>query len=399
MSRAFSIPTVLRMVPNHLLKEFFARLGHGEVGVDWDELGEREVDPIIRAVNDLPAGAFDTVEASLHNVFDLACETGISAILEAGVLAGDDDLPAVLPQDAGPYHKAMWAWLNRTEVVGRALLIHQVEHLAWWRKRNDLPAVAPDTSPEATREFARALSNLLLSEQGRGKVCTVDTLCRRGTDYVFAHPDDFVQNVTAHDGEGKLAARTFRQTFPIVFAYGRGEGTLELFARVPTKLKPRLEELFAQVILGVELEDWAPDAAYDLNPLKHRSFSLATDPQDCVRPRVRRMRLSFKNSHRRLTLEADPDLGVEDVYDMLDEVLDRERVPLSAVNFTLVTFCFEFLPLDGRKPGTLTFDVAYPSSCSLRNQRPERIELAQKYLKQWGIDVARTVPADVAAAG
>lgn len=101
----------------------------------------------------------------------------------------------------------------------------------------------------------------------------------------------------------------------------------------------------------------------------------------------------------RLTLEAAPDSGVEDVYDMLDEILNRERVPLSAVNVTLVTFCFEFLPLDGRKPRTLTFDVAYPSSCSLRNQRPERIELAQKYLKRWGIDVARTVPADVAAAG
>jgi hypothetical protein len=399
MSRAFSIPTVLRMVPNCLLKEFFERLGHGDLGIVWEGLSEREIEPIIQAMNALPPAQLDNVEGALHNVFDLACETGIGAIIEAGALAGDLELPSAMPQEGGPYHKAMWAWLNRPEVVNQAILIHQVEHLAWWRKRNDLPHVEPDRRPATLKQLEKALSHLLLCEQGRGKLCTVETLTRRGTDYVFAHPDDFVQNVTAHDGEGKLAARTFRQTFPIVFAYNRCEGTLELFAKVPTKLKPRLEELFAQVILGVELEDWAPDAAYDLNPLKHRSFSLATDPADRVRPRVRRMRLSFRNSHRRLTLEAAPDSGVEDVYDMLDEVLNRERVPLSAVNVTMVTFCFEFLPLDGRKPGTLTFDVAYPSSCSLRNQRPERIELAQKYLKQWGIDVARTVPADVAAAG
>lgn len=399
MSRAFSIPTVLRMVPNCLLKEFFQRLGHGDLGIAWEGLGEREIEPIVQALNALTPAQFDNVEGALHNVFDLACETGIGAIIEAGVLAGDPDLPAAMPQDGGPYHKAMWAWLNRTEIVNRAILIHQVEHLAWWRKRKDLPQVEPDKSPATLKQLEKGLSGLLLCEQGRGKVCTVETLARRGTDYFFAHPDDFVQNVTAHDQDGKLAPRTFRQTFAIVFAYNRAEGTLELFAKVPPKIKPRLEELFAQIVLGVELEDWNPDAAYDLNGLKHRTFSLATDPQDCVRARVRRLRLSFKNSHRRMVLEADPDAGPDDVYDMLDEVLNKERVPLSSVNVTMVTFCFEFLPLDGRKPGTLTFDVAYPSSCSLRNQRPERIELAQKYLKRWNIDGVRSVAPDVAAAG
>lgn len=117
-----------------------------------------------------------------------------------------------------------------------------------------------------------------------------------------------------------------------------------------------------------------------------------------MRASIRRLRLPFKNNHRRILLEADPDAGPDDIYDMLDEVLNKERVPLSSVNVTMVTFCFEFLPLDGRKPGTLTFDVAYPRSCSLRNQRPERIELAQKYLQRWNIDGARSVASDLAAA-
>jgi hypothetical protein len=122
MSRAFSIPTVLRMVPNCLLKEFFQRLGHGDLGVAWERLGEREIEPIVQALNALAPAQFDNVEAALHNVFDLACETGIAAIIEAGVLAGDPDLPAAMPQEGGPYHKAMWAWLNRAEVVNRAVL-------------------------------------------------------------------------------------------------------------------------------------------------------------------------------------------------------------------------------------------------------------------------------------
>ena len=398
MSRSFSIPTVLRMVPNRLLKEFFERLGHDGLDVAWAELGEREIEPIVEALSQFNRSEYDRLEAALHNVYDLACESGINAILESGVQCGNEDLAAEMPQDVGPYHQSMWAWLHRSEIVERALLVHQVENLAWWRKRTDLPRVAPSNSTDAYRELEKELSELLLRAQGRGKVCTVEPLHLRGTDYFFAHPDDFVQNVTAHDDDGRLAPRAYRRTFAIVFAFNAEEGALELFARVPAKLKPRIEEVFARTMLGVELEDWNPDS-YDLDRLKRRSFALTTDPEDCVRARVRRLRLSFKNSHRRLLLEADPDGPASDIYDMIDEVLNEERVPLSSVHVTLATFGFEFLPLDGRKPGSMSFDVAFPNTCSLRNQRPERIELALKYLKRWKIDVSRTPVPNLAAAG
>lgn len=80
-------------------------------------------------------------------------------------------------------------------------------------------------------------------------------------------------------------------------------------------------------------------------------------------------------------------------------LLDKERVPLSLVHVALATFCFEFIPLDGRKPGSMSFDVAFPNTCNLRNQRPWRIELALKYLKRWGIDVSRTSVSTMAAVG
>lgn len=387
------------MVPNLLLKEFFQRMGLGHLRITWDDQSEREVNSILHALHTLTSNQFDAIEAALHNVFDLACETGIAAIIEAGLLAGDANLAADLPQDGGAYHKAMWAWLNRTEVVNQAILIHQVEHLPWWRKRKNLPRKEPDLSPPNLQKLEKHLSSLLLREQGRGKFCTVEPLYRHGTDYLFAHPDDFIQNVTSHDSEGRLAPRTFRRTFAIVFAYNRDEGSLELFAKVPPKLKPKLEEVFAKVVLGVELDEWTPDQAYNLNGLKYRTFSLATDPEDCVRARVRKLRLSFKSVHRRMTLEADPDGGPDDIYDMMDEVLNREKVPALSVNVTMATFVFEFLPKDGRKPGSMTFDVAYPSSCSLRNQRPERMELAMKYLKRWKIDVSQSDEPDFAEAG
>jgi hypothetical protein len=398
MSRQFSIPTVLRMVPNAFLGQFFERLQLGSLDIKWQELGEREIDPILKEIGVLSRAQQDTIEGALRSVFDLACETGIDAIFEAATKCGDLDLPTVMPKEASAYAKAIWTWLNRTEAFEKAVLIHQVDNLSWWRKRRDLPKKPADTSPMALERLGKAISDLLLLEQGRGQACTVEHFSRAdGTDYFFAHPDDFVQNVTAHDDDGVLTPRTFRQTFVIVFAFNADDGTLELFARVAPKLKAKIENLFAWAVLDTELGTWTPEAAYELNHLKDRSVELATDPEDRIRVYIRKMRLSFKNSDRRIWLEVEDDH--DNIHDMIEECLNQENVSMDEVNITLATFTFEFLTLEGRKPGTLTFDVAWPSSCGLRNQRPERIEVAQKYLKRWKIDGGRALKFDFEAIG
>ena len=40
MTRHFTIPTMLRMTPNLLLKQFFDRLGIQLIALDWRRLGE-----------------------------------------------------------------------------------------------------------------------------------------------------------------------------------------------------------------------------------------------------------------------------------------------------------------------------------------------------------------------
>ena len=397
-SRQFSIPTVLRMVPNEILGQVFERLGHGDLGICWTGLKEREVEPVLKAISILPRHKQDRIEGALRNLFALACESGIDAIFEAALKCGDLDLPKAMPRETGPYAKAAWAWLHRPDAFEKAVLIHQVDNLSWWRKRRDLPQIPPDTSAEALERIGQAISDLLLIEQGRGQACTVEHFSRSdGTDYFFAHPDDFVQNVTAHDDDGKLTPQILRQTFVMVFAFNADEGSLELFARLPAKLKAKIENLFAQTILGHELGTWTPEAAYELDQLKDRNFRLATDPEDRVRVYIRKMRLSFKNDGRRILLEVED--GNDSIHDMIDECLNAEHVCLDDVHATLATFTFEFMPLEGRRPGTLTFDVAWPSSCSLRNQRPERIDIALKYMKRWKIDVGRTLTCEFETAG
>jgi hypothetical protein len=81
----------------------------------------------------------------------------------------------------------------------------------------------------------------------------------------------------------------------------------------------------------------------------------------------------------------------DNIHDAVDEWINKRNVSFSQVHATKVTFRFQFLELDGRKPGTETFDVTWPSSCNLRGRRPERVEIIEKYLKRWKIDVSKPV--------
>jgi len=212
VSRQFSIPTVLRMVPNRLLERFFHRLGHDDGEIPWGDLKERETQPVVQWLSQLPSREQNRIEGELRSVFDLACESGWNALVEGAIRCGDLKLAEDVPEPLNFYGRAMWARLERAEAFDKALLIHQLEHLSWWRRRNDLPRKHPDTSREALENLENEISGLLTIEQGRGRYCTVETFERQGSWYFFAHPDDFAQSAVAHDDEGRLAPFTQERT-------------------------------------------------------------------------------------------------------------------------------------------------------------------------------------------
>ena len=385
MFRHFSVPKVLRMTPNRLLKEFFLRLGHELLCLDWRKVGERQVEPVLAAVSWLPREAQDQVESALAQVFELACETGWRAVLQ--VARQDGQVNALLPlaKRACPYERAMRVWLDYPSIFEQAALIHQVENLTRWRKRTGFPKVQPRITPDSIGELSLALSECLRREEGRGQKCTVEYFRRQDLADVFvAYPDDFLQTIVVHDERGKLVPRAIRQTFEIVFALHAGEGALELFAKVAPALKPKLESLFAHVILGTDVDAAANSRPYDLNRLKDRYFCLETDPNDHVSASISRLRLEVPH-YGRFTVEPAGGGRACDVFEVIDECLNSHAVPWEEVNISLATFRFEFEPVSGRQPGSLTFDVTFPDHCSIRSRRPERIELTRKYLKRWRI--------------
>lgn len=387
MSRQFSIPTVLRMVPSDLLAQIFTRLGVTGTDFSWEEINHQNVEPALQAIHQLQAPVRDHVETELRNVHELACDSGMDALIEAAVTCGDN-LVQQWPEGSF-YHRAAWACLNRPNVVEWALRIHQVKHLSWWRKRRDLPRRPPSTSKDTLMELQEQIGALLQVREGRGGACTAETFSRNdGTQYFFVYPDDFVQNVTTHNEQGILVPQTIRRTFDVAFACNWQEGSLEIYAKVQRPLKIELEELFVQIVFDHVLDLWRSDAVYVLDGLLRRDFPLVTDPADGLRVSVRQLRLGVLKTSEQITLRASSRRPERDVYDMVEEYIDSNQLPLTEVCCTLVTFRFEMLEMPGRKAGSFSVDVASPCSSSLRNLRPDRIALARKYLIQWGIDRA-----------
>lgn len=385
MSRHFSVPKILRMTPNRLLQEFFQRLGHHLLCLDWRKLGERQTEPMLISLSMLSRQAQDEIEAALAQIYDLACTSGWQAIAEVARAEGEAQSFFDALDRACPYERAMRVWLDHPRLFEQAALIHQVENLTRWRKRTGLPASSPRITPDSIRELSVALSQCLKREEGRGHNCTVEYFRRRDSADVFvAYPDDFVQTIDMHDERGQLAPRCIRQTFEIVFALQPDEGTLELYAQVTPALKPKLESVFAQVILGTDLDLPSRGRAYDLNRLKDRYFCLETDPVDHLSASITRLRLDVPH-YGRFTVEPAGAGQGGDVFEVIDECLNDNAVRWEDVNISLATFRFQFEAVGSRKSGALTFDVTHPDHCCVRSRQPERVELTRKYLRRWRI--------------
>ena len=249
---------------------------------------EREIEPIPKAISEQRRDRQQRIESELHGVFSLADKLCFDSIFEAAEMQGIDCFASQLPIGVGYYHMALWVRLRHPDVFKQALRIQRFVALCWWRKRTDMPLKTIQDDAALAERLSKALSDFFLHAQGRGSPCTVEVFPRDdGTIYFFAHPDDFAQDATSHDEDRKLKAVTIKTTFSVVFAYNGAEGSLELHAQVPAKLKRKLEQLFCRVVLDHDAGDWEPTAAYELNHLKQRSFALAVDPEDRISVQIR----------------------------------------------------------------------------------------------------------------
>lgn len=390
---AFDPKRVLRQVSNELLRDLF-EAHQLDLDLPWDELEETEVESIFTAWQELPEPACRSIEIVLHEVSDMAAgDEGTRAICEEAIRQGRQDLLDELEGYESRHDKAVWTYIKAIDVWSLAVRFARADSLArgrYWIKRCDIPATQPDTSATRIEELEEAISAFFLATQARGRYCQIEHYVRAsGADYFFAYLDDYADTYITLDDSGGFDRRPERRAFELVMVYDRSHGTLEMFARGGKKVYIPLQEIFCRVILREEIgPENRSSHPYELNGLLSRDFQFPTDPADGVDAvRVRKMRVSIKGApRRRITLEADPEGGVDDIYEMLEGYLNQRRLPASILNVSQVGLKFSFDESSDDLPKSLSFDLSWPNSSNLKS-KPERVrDLAEKYLRIWGLD-------------
>lgn len=72
----------------------------------------------------------------------------------------------------------------------------------------------------------------------------------------------------------------------------------------------------------------------------------------------------------------------------LEKYLNQQRLPASILNVTQVGLKFSFDESNEELPRSLSFDLSYPNSSNLKSKADGVREIAEKYLREWGLDRA-----------
>jgi hypothetical protein len=261
----------------------------------------------------------------------------------------------------------MVAYLDHAECWKGATRFYHADTLAYWRKRKHMGHKPAAVDEASINQLAGLIRNYFHRTEGRGNNCVVEPFRRGDLDYFFTYPEDYSQQ-SIEWVDGEFGRRPHNPAFEVVYVYSQKNATLDLNFRGTHKAVEPLQGMFATAIL--KLDELPPDPkderVYDLNPLRHKSFSfryaVGCGIDDVA---VKKLRLSSRvNKGDRITLEADTAQDTDAVYTLLDEI--GKAVPLHLYNVTQVELAASVM-VDADKPAkTVTIRITYPNSCSLK---------------------------------
>lgn len=372
MARHYSTKNFFRQIPNALLGRYFA--GRGLFGdLDFAAMKETQPEALFDAWLELPEDRRKPLDAEFQDIFELSCEGGFRAIIDEASWQMQTDPDALtefietLSALPNHYHRAMLTYLDHRGCWKGATSFYHADTLSYWRKRKHMghqPAVVDDGS---IRQLAELIRNYFHHAEGRGNNCVVEPFRRGDLDYFFTYPEDYSQQ-SIEWVDGEFGRRPHNPAFEVVYVYSQKNATLDLNFRGTHKAVEPLQGMFATAIL--KLDELPPDPkderVYDLNPLRHKSFSfryaVGCGIDDVA---VKKLRLSSRvNKGDRITLEADTAQDTDAVYTLLDEI--GKAVPLHLYNVTQVELAASVL-VDADKPAkAVTIRITHPNSCSLK---------------------------------
>ncbi len=369
MTRHYSTRDFFRNTPNALLSCYFKARGVLQ-DFDFTAIKETKIDALFEAWLALPDAQRASMDTELREVSEMSSDKGTKAIIDEAEFHLSEDgaheaFVAKLMALPGHHERAMTTFLDHATLWKGATRFYHADTLSHWRKRKNLPQVKAAIDQASLDALAAAIGRYFRQAEGRGMHCVVEPYRRGELDYFFAYPEDYAQQAVEWVGD-EFERRPHHPAFEIVFVYAQQGGRLDLHLTGDRKAVEPLQAIFAETILKCDElpADPTDTRVYNLFSLRRKDFSFTWNPASGVeRVAVNKLRLSL-NKDKKLTLEANPKHDAKAVYALLDKlapVLPSHEYQISQVGITAT------VKLDPKAPAkTVTFQVTYPNSCSLK---------------------------------
>lgn len=431
MARQYSRRTFLRQTPRPVLKDYFARQGVLEQivslcsgkrpaqavpspeaasstqvpdGIDQAKSDESEAmkkfdamkkrkgaEAISDAIEQLSDKDRETIDWDFGQINELAYSNGVEAILEEAAfrkLTWPDrsiNWAERFPAMRNHYERAFRVFLEDPDLFEVAGRFDEMNRHGRRQRRTIGKNLVPKVEKKDLAVLGTAIREVYKPLSGVGR-CTVDNYLRRDPERhcYFAYPEYHVITDLSYSKNDELKPVPRRPVLEIIMVYRPVDGVLELWARGNQQHKEELMGTLCTTILGLEgLPEKSQEPDYDLSGLKNRDKDFPTDPEDGVEAVDIKM-LRIRQGGRRITFEANPSWRApKALYDLMDDALNKENIPLESVDVDRVRMRLTFAPTNGGRQKTLTFEVGDPDSDTLEDGNYDQI--ARKCLKRWKI--------------
>lgn len=373
MADEFSSGQFFRRMPNALLGRYFQGKGLF-ADLDFGAMKKTKPEALLAAWAALPDGTRDACEAELSTVHALCDEGGWRALQDAArtlLQEGESDACvsklAALEDHAAQAmtafldHRSLWVWAEH---------YHRADGMARWKLLQGLAQVDLADTRAACTALSAAIRAYFQKQEQRGRNCTVEHYRRLGKDYFFAFPRDHANEIPEWVNE-EMTRRPHSPAFELIFVYEKARGSLDLSCRRAPKAVRALQEIFATVVLGQERLSATEKngLSYDLAPLLDAGFQFVRSAESGIEDvQIRKLRLTRRwQKGEHLTLQAADTAAL---HKLLGKV--RQSVALADFHVTQAEVSAQVREAGRAAPKTVTFNVAWPNSCSLKHEGADR---------------------------
>jgi len=388
MAKTYSPKTFLRQTPNRILKDYF----HGKdllKNINFDELGETQINSIMEAWQELPDKQRYQIEAEFRTINELADAHGRQLLYEESVsIFHNLDITAKHNEMENHYEWAFWMYVNHDTVFNIAIDHAFMDTLTAWKRYG----VDKGLQPKVDQKDLDNLVDEIIAfykKQGRGRYCHVDNYLRQQPERhcYFIYPEDYASTEIGYNDANEFVHRRTRPAFEIVFVYLPETGVFETSARGGAETVTKLQDIFCRTILGLDGLPSDNKKKYDLSRFKDRDISFPTEPEDGIEyVSIKMLHLELPGTdNNKITFQAKPKSNGQRVYELIEKALNEKNVPFDSVNIAKVKLKMQFAGVDGKKGKPLTFDITMPDGCTLK-EKPHHL-IAKKYISRWGLEI------------